>query len=98
MQFKAARYCTNKGTRISCIAPVDWRPAEEEKGTSQVRTFVHPKEKRLGYIMTVPPHVNSEMHFLIKIDRQKEFYVHCPHQTHWPRMAESSIPLPKVSD
>jgi hypothetical protein len=47
--------------------------------------------------MTVPPRVNSEMHFLVKIDRQKEFYVHCPHQTHWPRMAESSILLPKVT-
>jgi hypothetical protein len=70
------RYCTNKGTRISCIAPVS---TEEEKGTSQVRTFVHPKEKRgIGYIVTVPPDVKPRTRFPVKIEGQKEIYVRCP--------------------
>jgi hypothetical protein len=77
MQFKEG-----DTVRINVPAfPVSPLPTEEEKGESQVRTFVHSKEKRLGYIVTVPPGVKPGMRFPVKIhsvDAQNEFCVPCP--------------------
>jgi hypothetical protein len=73
MQFKEG-----DTVRINVPAfPVSPLSTEEEKGKSQVRTFVHTKEKRLGYMVTVPPGVKPGMRFPVKIDGQKEFCVPC---------------------
>jgi hypothetical protein len=59
--------------------------------TPDIRMFIHPIRKKIGYIVTIPPDVEPGATFLVKLDKQSEFRVRCP-LTHRPGMSLQFVP------